>query len=243
MKAHKDSGGGIAIPKRGDIIEIAKQQYAQNPRPRKLGNLYCFLYSAKNEPWIVVGPDWLYSVLEMILCNVILGTIIGVALYFDNKEMWKIGTGILTFHNLIFPLTVLYNQGLPSRNPQIHSKGYLNKVKIRHQDKYCKKCKLVHKENSEAEHCTFCDYCVVNLDHHCPWSSKCIGKGNMVFFKLYLGAILACLVFAMTGGLLTLSTAFKGNKSVKMHSENWYRQNNHLDDKNGRFLHFENEPF
>ena len=63
---------------------------------------------------------------------------------------------------------------------------------------YCKDCKLIWQKDVElTEHCTFCGYCVEGLDHHCPWSSKCIGDGNMNCFKAFLGSTVATLVYVV----------------------------------------------
>ena len=77
---------------------------------------------------------------------------------------------------------------------------------------YCSKCKVIARKDVETEHCTFCDYCVEKLDHHCPWSSKCIGRGNECFFKVFLAFLTACLVFAFVGGALVLGSVFKHSK-------------------------------
>ena len=55
-----------------------------------------------------------------------------------------------------------------------------------------------------TEHCSFCDYCVEGLDHHCPWSSKCIGDGNMIFFKAFLGGTVAALVYVVVAMMFVL---------------------------------------
>lgn len=31
-------------------------------------------------------------------------------------------------------------------------------------------------------HCEYCDVCCEDLDHHCPWVGKCIGKYNQCSF-------------------------------------------------------------
>ena len=37
-----------------------------------------------------------------------------------------------------------------------------------------------------AQHCYDCECCVEELDHHCPWTGKCIGKYNLKFFYAFL---------------------------------------------------------
>ena len=37
-----------------------------------------------------------------------------------------------------------------------------------------------------AIHCHDCKVCVLELDHHCPWTGKCIGKRNLKFFYAFL---------------------------------------------------------
>ena len=91
--------------------------------------MYAFWYNKKNEPRIVVGPDFGFSLLELGLANGIIGLIMNSA---RNSESWTLfttGMVIVMTHNLFFLATVMYNQGLPPRNPNEHSRGYLNKVK------------------------------------------------------------------------------------------------------------------
>ena len=58
-------------------------------------------------------------------------------------------------------------------------------------------------------HCYDCARCVRELDHHCPWSGKCIGKGNLTAFKTFLGALL--LHSAFTGvSFITYIVGFRG---------------------------------
>jgi hypothetical protein len=53
----------------------------------------------------------------------------------------------------------------------------------------CSKCMAPRPER--AHHCFVCDFCVLRMDHHCPWINNCVGFKNHKFFLL-LG-VYACL--------------------------------------------------
>ena len=40
-----------------------------------------------------------------------------------------------------------------------------------------------------ATHCYYCNTCVHELDHHCPWSGQCIGRENLAQFHCFVGTI------------------------------------------------------
>ncbi|KAK3439530.1 hypothetical protein EUGRSUZ_C04398 [Eucalyptus grandis] len=48
----------------------------------------------------------------------------------------------------------------------------------------CATCKIVRP--LRAKHCSTCDRCVEQFDHHCPWVSNCIGKKNKWDFFVFL---------------------------------------------------------
>jgi hypothetical protein len=51
----------------------------------------------------------------------------------------------------------------------------------------CSICQLYRPPT--AVHCYECGVCVDRLDHHCPWTGKCIAHKNLLTFKLFLGVL------------------------------------------------------
>ena len=50
---------------------------------------------------------------------------------------------------------------------------------------------------ADVEHCTDCGVCIADMDHHCPWTSKCIGSKNMRQFYCFVGSTLTYIVYIM----------------------------------------------
>ena len=48
----------------------------------------------------------------------------------------------------------------------------------------CSHCNVLRPPG--AVHCHDCKVCVLELDHHCPWTGKCIGKRNLQYFYAFL---------------------------------------------------------
>ena len=68
----------------------------------------------------------------------------------------------------------------------------------------CKKCD--QPRPARAHHCRLCGFCVLKMDHHCPWLNNCVGHNNHRYFMLFIIYIWQAVLFVMcTSGNYALS--------------------------------------
>jgi palmitoyltransferase ZDHHC9/14/18 len=74
----------------------------------------------------------------------------------------------------------------------------------------CSRCELSRPVG--ASHCYDCEVCITDLDHHCPWTGKCIGKKNLYFFYSFLTCLTLHIIFVgCVTGMSALNDAFDLN--------------------------------
>ena len=56
----------------------------------------------------------------------------------------------------------------------------LNKYKI------CEICNVIIDLDKGVEHCNNCNICIIGNDHHCLWTSKCVGRKNLYMFRAFV---------------------------------------------------------
>ena len=59
----------------------------------------------------------------------------------------------------------------------------------------CMHCDVIRGPN--AQHCYDCDLCIRGLDHHCPWTGKCIGERTLWNFHMFLGSLCGLIIFSV----------------------------------------------
>ena len=76
----------------------------------------------------------------------------------------------------------------------------------------CKKCGAIMRRRTF--HCRDCDMCIEGFDHHCPWTSKCIGKGNIVPFYVF---IVSTPIFMISAIFLMMSVLIVMAEKANVH--------------------------
>eukprot|EP01017_Pseudomicrothorax_dubius_P037411 TRINITY_DN547_c0_g1_i2.p1 TRINITY_DN547_c0_g1~~TRINITY_DN547_c0_g1_i2.p1 ORF type:complete len:283 (-),score=20.82 TRINITY_DN547_c0_g1_i2:141-989(-) len=87
----------------------------------------------------------------------------------------------------------------PGRVPQYWG-YYLDQSEQRNR-KYCLTCHTFKPER--CHHCSVCNRCVLNMDHHCKWLQVCIGFYNRKYFILLLFYVLLTLLVMVAGSTYT----------------------------------------
>jgi len=83
--------------------------------------------------------------------------------------------------------------GLPTRPPPKLKTFERNNSKF--ELRYCYTCNFYREPRTV--HCRFCNNCVDEFDHHCPWTGTCIGKRNYKFFYMFLSVCMILLVYGL----------------------------------------------
>ena len=113
---------------------------------------------------------------------------------------------------------MLINPGIPNRE------YHINNLEVKYSDIpaseliKCNKCNIVTPRSLNVEHCEICGVCIMEHDHHCQWTGKCIGKYNLTSFYIFVNSLLVYIIMifvTLYGYMFYLSTTRKNNNPKK----------------------------
>lgn len=106
--------------------------------------------------------------------------------------------------------TILINPGIPSK--EYYIPNFRHKKIVEEEWTKCLKCNILIPNNFNVTHCVDCDVCVIDMDHHCPWTGKCIGRKNIIPFYIFVITFLGFMIYCII--IICLSND-KLNKKIK----------------------------
>ena len=168
-----------------------------NKYPKKIGNLNAYFYY-KNYPLILINfPQMYLFLIYQIFINLFF--FLTIKLFHKNLYNFLEFLYIISYiipvssHLIIF----FMNPGTPKFNLNFYQLNQIDENEKKN-FMYCKICNIIVKIEDDVVHCDECNVCVMNYDHHCYWTSKCITNKNICFFYCFIfGTIIFAAVFSM----------------------------------------------
>lgn len=112
-------------------------------------------------------------------------------------SVFIIGLFIALIQNASYIYTALINPGLAVYEPNNINYYDTNR-------RFCNKCKI-YVNSDTTYHCYYCDICIIDHDHHCPWTSKCIGRKNLISFYVFVTSTFVLFLFMFFTGIFSIS--------------------------------------
>ena len=147
---------------------------------RFVGNTIFLFMDKYDNPLLIIGPHWplfacFFGIINILYLIVIFK--LWSRFSFKSKIINQISYWTYT---LSYSYTSMINPGYPKNNHERRD-GY-----PREEFYFCSVCKFYVRRSSEASHCDDCNICIEGQDHHCPWTSHCVGKNNIITFYIFI---------------------------------------------------------
>ena len=149
--------------------------------PKLIYGKYITFYYKNSDPIFAIGPDWPYFI---ILFSLNIGFDIFILSMIWEHSFLSIrimGIIMCIFQLFSYCAASIINPGLPKSRYEYYAthphKGNYKK---------CRECNLWINLDRDTYHCYDCQCCVEGYDHHCPWTTKCVGRGNLYLFYIML---------------------------------------------------------
>ena len=89
---------------------------------------------------------------------------------FLNFYIKYIGVIIYFLFEFFLILTTISDPGVVTK--EYYLENYRADKLVIKNYRICRKCNVVMNLDKGTEHCVECGICIINNDHHCPWTSK-----------------------------------------------------------------------
>ena len=152
-----------------------------------IGNLYAFnIFNNNSEPSFCVDNLIIYNIIVYFIDLVFV--LLGNYYAYGHVKKWKqiIFNILLIIAFIFYNILIILNPGIV-----IYSK------KVDQHSIYCSVCNIYYSPKDNIKHCSECNVCVKDIDHHCPVLRKCVTKKNFIFFILMIVSIVTFYIFGL----------------------------------------------
>ena len=159
-------------------IYLNPNQCFQMLKMTRMGKSYAFFYDKNDDPLIIIGPQWPYCLVLLLLSTF---SFLFIYFYYNIKSTSFIKISDWIFFGIwfiSFTLMCVKNPGYP--------KMCSESIRGTKEMSYCDKCEIWYKPSSTTIHCEICDICIEGYTHHCIWAGHCIGGNNKKDFYIFL---------------------------------------------------------
>lgn len=134
-------------------------------------------------PSCMMGPHWHLMLITWSIFFILASLINGLT--YKKASVVEVGAGVV-----LSVLCLICYALVGCSNP-----GIVERIEVPPDDTYtyCDHCDSYRPER--ALHCMDCQVCVEEYDHHCPWTGKCVGKGNVRYFYGWLFFLVLAFVY------------------------------------------------
>ena len=168
--------------KNNDDIKEENNNIIDNKPFNNYGKIIILKYDKNGDPWLILGPDKIYFFIIIIL-NLL------VVIFFTFVQYCYSTFKIRFFGMLLSIIQISIYIYCSLKNPGFPKKAFQNPSLLKEQGGFYRKCRecgiIVDLRNNPA-HCYDCKICCEGYDHHCSWTTKCIGANNIWEFRLFL---------------------------------------------------------
>ena len=165
------------------------------------GNMIMLCFNKEGVPLIAIGPNISLAFSMMITIDIFSFCYF----YFLWNILFRfyayIGIIIFFIQAISYLITILINPGIPSKELWLENYKHLDEIGTY---RICNVCKIIMRNEDKTDHCDECNICIIGADHHCPWTSKCVGANNKNMFYIFVFSTFTLLIYFICGAFLTI---------------------------------------
>ena len=178
-----------------EIVALTKFNIIRENIPIRYGKYKILKYDKNGDPLFVIGPDYRNFIYMLIFNVVYFIFLFYLLLSLQNFYVKFIGILLIIIQVSLYILCSILNPGLPKK--EFQNENLLKKYPGKYRK--CTACNLIIEKHKNCKHCEICECCCLGYEHHCSWTSKCVGSGNIIYFYGMIVMVFVVFLYVFIG--------------------------------------------